>query len=90
MVARHGGEEFAVLTQGLPVGAVEAMLEDARGGVSAKRFRSRETDMPLGRVTVSVGLTAVGSGEPLEEAIARADRLLYNAKSTGRDKLCRG
>lgn len=88
LVARHGGEEFVVLIDGLPPEHAAELLEDARAGVSAKRFRSRETDRMIGRVTISVGLTAIGVGEDLDEVLARADRLLYTAKSTGRDRLC--
>ena len=90
VVARHGGEEFAVLIEGLTLERAAELLEDARGGVSAKRFRSRETDRLIGRVTMSVGLTAIERDEELEEACARADRFLYTAKSTGRDRLCMG
>ena len=32
----------------------------------------------------------VEPGEPLEHAFSRADRHLYAAKSTGRDRLCMG
>ncbi len=90
LVARHGGEEFAVLLTGVTPERAAAILEGARADVATKRFRSRETDMLIGRVTVSVGLTAVTAGEPLEEAFARADRFLYAAKSGGRDRLCAG
>jgi diguanylate cyclase len=90
LVARHGGEEFAVLMTGVTPDRAAAILEEAREAVATKRFRSRETDMLIGRVTLSIGLTAVEPGEPLEEAFARADQLLYNAKSLGRDRLCAG
>lgn len=90
LVARHGGEEFAVLIEQLSLERAAEMLEDARAGVSAKRFRSRETDRLIGRVTMSVGLTEVVRDESLEQACARADRFLYTAKSTGRDRLCMG
>ncbi|HEX8384243.1 MAG TPA: GGDEF domain-containing protein [Sphingomonas sp.] len=90
LVARHGGEEFAVLLTGIALQRAQAVLDRARESVAAKRFRSRETDMLIGRVTVSVGLTAVQPGENLEDAFARADRFLYTAKSTGRDRLCAG
>ncbi|WP_375404331.1 GGDEF domain-containing protein [uncultured Sphingomonas sp.] len=90
MVARHGGEEFAVLLTGVDPDRAAAILEGAREAVATKRFRSRENDMLIGRVTVSVGLTSVNPGEPLVEAFARADRFLYTAKTTGRDRLCMG
>jgi diguanylate cyclase len=90
LVARHGGEEFAVLIHDLSLERAAELLEDARAGVSAKRFRSRETDALIGRVTISVGLTEVESDEALDLALSRADRFLYTAKSTGRDRLCMG
>lgn len=90
MVARHGGEEFAVLIHDLSLERAAELLEDARAGLSAKRFRSRETDRLIGRVSMSVGLVAIEPGETLEQAFARADRLLYTAKETGRDRLCMG
>ena len=90
LVARHGGEEFAVLLSGVDPDEAAALLNDARETVSTKRFRSRETDELIGRVTLSVGLTAVVPGEPLEHACSRADRFLYTAKTTGRDRLCMG
>lgn len=90
VVARHGGEEFAVLTYDLSLERASELLEDARAGISAKRFRSRESDRLIGRVSMSVGLVAVAAGESLDQAFARADRLLYTAKETGRDRLCMG
>lgn len=90
LVARHGGEEFAVLIYDLSLERAAELLEDARAGVSAKRFRSRETDRLIGRVTMSVGLIAVADGESLDQACARADALLYSAKAAGRDQLSMG
>ena len=56
--------------------------------IAAKRFRSRETDQPLGQITVSIGVTAVHADETSAEPFARADRLLYTAKANGRDRVC--
>jgi PleD family two-component response regulator len=38
-------------------------------------------------VTASVGVTAVGQGESLADAIARADEALYAAKAGGRNRI---
>ena len=56
--------------------------------IAGKRFRLRETDKPLGQVTLSIGVTAVQTGETIDAAFERADRLLYTAKSDGRDRVC--
>jgi predicted signal transduction protein with EAL and GGDEF domain len=39
-------------------------------------------------VTASVGLTLHRTGEPLDKALMRADRLLYQAKASGRNCIC--
>jgi diguanylate cyclase len=88
MVARYGGEEFAVLFTGMALERAKATLETARASVATKRYRVRESDTPLGEITFSAGLTAAIAGEPLEPAFQRADRLLYDAKSGGRNRVC--
>lgn len=87
-VARHGGEEFAILLARIDLAEASALLDDVRASVGAKRFRNRETDRLLGQVTISMGVTAVRAREDTANAFARADRLLYTAKADGRDRVC--
>ena len=47
-------------------------------------------NVTLGQVTLSAGVVALAAGETLEDALARADRLLYAAKADGRDRVCAG
>lgn len=88
LVVRHGGEEFAILIHGLTLADAAAHLDGARSVIAGKRFRLRETDKPLGQVTLSIGVTAVQTGETIDAAFERAYRLLYTAKSDGRDRVC--
>lgn len=90
LVVRHGGEEFAVLMLGLGLDEASALLDRARTGIALKRFRSRETNALLGQITVSGGVTLLRAGEASEDALSRADRLLYDAKARGRDQVCAG
>ena len=90
LVARFGGEEFAVLFSALSLDESLALLDNARCTVAAKRYRLRETNAPLGEITFSAGVTAAGPGESLVELFARADRLLYAAKADGRNCLKAG
>jgi diguanylate cyclase len=87
LVARYGGEEFAILFNGVDLATARALLDATREHVAAKRYRLRETDAPLGAVTFSAGISPVGPGEMLGTAFARADTLLYRAKSEGRNRV---
>lgn len=84
-VARHGGEEFAILFTSTGLDRAREILEGARARVAAKHYRVRGSDAPLGRVTFSGGLVAVAPGESLEAAFVRVDSLLYAAKEAGRN-----
>ncbi|MFN3434604.1 MAG: GGDEF domain-containing protein [Sphingomonas sp.] len=88
LVVRHGGEEFAILLKGIDLADAATHLDGVRSVIAAKRFRLRETDKPLGQVTLSIGVTAVHAGETITGAFDRADRLLYTAKTEGRDRVC--
>lgn len=87
VVARYGGEEFTVLFIDVDPGTARATLEKAREAVAAKRYRLRESDIPLGAVTFSAGLTQADIGEPLGVVVGRADKLLYAAKDAGRNSI---
>ena len=89
LVARHGGEEFVVLFTGVGIEEAQATLDRARETVSAKRYRLRESDVPLGAVTFSAGLSPADAGEPLGAVFGRADKLLYAAKEGGRNQVLR-
>lgn len=84
VTARYGGEEFVVL---LPGDDPVEIVERARQRVAGKRFRLRDTDALLGTITFSAGLARIGSGEPLDAALTRADTSLYLAKANGRNQV---
>jgi diguanylate cyclase (GGDEF)-like protein len=81
-VARFGGEEFLLVL-------VDADAEEARR--VATRLGDRTRGLPLDarqpehHLTVSVGIAEFHPGEGIEDVIQRADRALYQAKSSGRD-----
>jgi diguanylate cyclase (GGDEF)-like protein len=83
--ARYGGEEFMVLLRNPTAGVALEVGERIRQGV-------RETDLieagVTDRVTVSVGVACgLAADEPISDIVERADRALYAAKRTGRDRV---
>ncbi len=85
LVTRYGGEEFAILFSGATLEEAREIIEAARLFVQAKRYKLRDSDEPLGEITFSAGLTPVADNEMHQTAFHRADRLLYQAKSGGRN-----
>jgi len=55
----------------------------------ADRLSQQIGNRPLSglNVTVSVGISKYSMDEPLEEAMKRADRALYNAKAKGKNSV---
>ena len=82
---RFGGEEFLVLLRNPSEGIALEIGERIRENV-------REMDLVEAgvteRVTVSVGVASgQNAGETIQEIVERADRALYAAKRTGRDRV---
>ncbi len=86
VVGRYGGEEFVVL---LPETARMTALAVAKRLCAAVAVQSVELSGESLPITISVGM-AVGFGDAalnLEEMLERADRALYAAKATGRNRV---
>lgn len=86
-VARHGGEEFALLFANLDSEKAWCKLESVRRILADKRFRNRDTDTSFGRITFSAGLAQWRVEEDPRTALSRADAALYLAKRSGRNRV---
>jgi diguanylate cyclase (GGDEF)-like protein len=86
-LARVGGEEFAVLADGLELAQVAVIAEAIRATVQGHEFRFGKLVIPM---TVSVGVAErpVGSAESGQDLFRRADAQLYRAKQSGRNRVC--
>jgi len=87
VVCRYGGEEFAIiLPSTLKNGALTA-AEKVRTQVAQARFAGGPKQ-PLGKVTVSIGLSTVPTdATSADELVARADAALYRAKALGKNRV---
>ncbi|MEA2882046.1 MAG: hypothetical protein QOH32_1302 [Bradyrhizobium sp.] len=86
LVARHGGEEFAVLMTGATNEQAAQRAEDIRRACAAKEVISDGISM---RVTISIGLTVSRDEIDLSKIMRIADQALYIAKHRGRNRVAR-
>jgi len=85
LFARLGGEEFACLLPNTPTANAVAVGERVRQAFAAAVHSSGEKSFVA---TVSVGLaTAAAEWCDLPSLLVSADRALYRAKATGRDRI---
>jgi diguanylate cyclase (GGDEF)-like protein len=82
--ARFGGEEFALLFVDVDAARAQAACERLRELVAAQPWNELTPDL---QVSISVGLAMIRPGEDAMDALTRADRALYLAKSSGRNRL---
>ncbi len=78
---RFGGEEFVLLMRAPTSNAAAQAFERLRRTIQHHVFPQ------IGSLTVSIGYTAVESGDNPSAAFARADRAVYHAKETGRNRV---
>lgn len=84
VLARMGGEEFAVLLPGIPLDGGRRLAEQIRSSVWQSPVSLLDTTI---HITVSVGVVQWRAGESLAEWLRRADRALQTAKYNGRNRV---
>jgi diguanylate cyclase (GGDEF)-like protein len=84
---RYGGEEFCILLPQTGLDEARTIAERIRQRVRTWDFPHGESQ-PLGRVTVSIGVSTFSeSVDTAEKITAAADRALYQAKHLGKDRV---
>lgn len=86
-VVRYGGEEFCIVLREITPEGAKSVAEGIRKSVQDAKLKRSETGESLGRVTISLGVTAVSAGEEAEETLNRADKALYISKNQGRNRV---
>ena len=84
VVARLGGEEFAILLPDAPLDDVVRRLDDLRERCAAMTFPSA----PGLQITLSAGVASLDPAHPDPvPLLVRADREMYRSKAAGRDRV---
>lgn len=82
-IARYGGEEFVMILPGTSLGDAIRLVDEMRIAISQIGFHFRQKPVSI---TVSSGVTALLGGDSAGTAFDRADKALYQAKESGRNR----
>jgi len=84
LLARLGGEEFAVILHGTDEDQLYTKLDDFRRDISVSQIMHEEQHLAF---TISIGIVC-NSQETLAKQMNQADSALFNAKENGRNQVC--
>lgn len=85
VVARLGGEEFAIVAPNMDNDLLMKLAERIRKAIAAMAIQSGNVRL---RITTSVGLAIWDGKESADQFYRRADSCLYQAKRLGRNRVC--
>ena len=86
VLIRFGGDEFLLILHGIRDDYLKIVLERVRGAVQNAVIPG----FPHLHLSMSIGGVAQGDREPLEAAVQRADKLMYQAKVRKNTVVCAG
>ena len=81
--ARWGGEEFVLVLPKTDIRTAFKIVDDLRKEIENTVFKS------IKRITCSIGLTQLKSDDTIDDILMRSDEALYEAKDSGRNKVCK-
>lgn len=87
VVARFGGEEFAILLPETPLSGAVTVANKLRAQIERQPLRRTDTKASVGSVTMSFGVARYNLDEAPKTMVARADAALYRAKRAGRNQV---
>ena len=85
--ARYGGEEFAIIFPKTTLFGAARVSDAIRKAFHETEFVLSRDQSPIGRLSVSFGVTQFLPGEATSHLLRRADDLLYQAKRRGRNRV---
>ena len=84
-IARLGGEEFLIMMPGTPLDAAATLVTRLQRNLTKKYFLDNNEKV---LITFSAGVAERVPGESQESLIGRADSAMYEAKQTGKNRVC--
>ncbi len=87
-VYRYGGEEFALIFCGGTAAKAVELAETLRLSIERLVLKDSRSGERLAHITTSIGLASRRPGESAADLLTRSDKALYEAKASGRNRLC--
>ncbi len=91
IAARYGGEEFVILLPSTTVKEAENVAERLRNAVASKVIDIEKVNnnnkTKMISVSISIGICEYDHNSPPESLVMNADKALYSAKESGRNKV---
>lgn len=84
-IFRYGGEEFLICLQQIDLKQSYNLIDRIRENIG--KLDINLADKNIIHITISCGITILDAGIPVEQSIEHADKALYNAKSSGRNRI---
>lgn len=86
-VARYGGEEMAIIMPDTTLAEAMSLAEQIRIFLESSQLKRKDNTESIGKVTVSTGIALFQLGDTADSILDRADKALYRAKETGRNRV---
>ncbi|AQM21040.1 MULTISPECIES: GGDEF domain-containing protein [Vibrio] len=84
---RFGGEEFVLIVPNKTLRIARQFAESLRRSIEKMSVKDRRSGNQVGNITASFGVTELQLGDTSESLIERTDKLLYEAKQLGRNRV---
>lgn len=84
---RFGGEEFALIVPNKPLRVARQIAESLRLAIEKMTIKDRRSGKTVGNITASFGVAELGDGDNITSMVEKADKQLYDAKRSGRNRV---
>lgn len=84
---RFGGEEFALIVPNKQLRVVRQYAESLRRSIEKLSIKDKRSGKQVANITASFGVAELQNNESADSLIERADKLLYEAKQLGRNRV---